>query len=79
MVILFASVERVGVSRMQDFKFVIHEEGVLKNAVTTDVAKGGGVGQMLTLDDKVGRGVREMLTKGGGGRLDPLIFGGHNL
>ena len=35
---------------------VIHEESVIKNSDKTDAAKVGGVGQMLTLDDKGGRG-----------------------
>ena len=57
---------------------VIHEEGVIKYADKTDAAKGGGVGQLLTLGDEGGRGFEEMLAmaeKGGRGVLDPLIFG----
>ena len=53
---------------------VIDVEGVIKYADKTDTAKGGVVGEMLTLDDKGGRGVGEMLTmadKGGMGLRAP--------
>ena len=49
------------------FIIIIHEEGVIKHADKTDTAKGGGVGQMLTLYEKGVGGVREMLTMVRGG------------
>ena len=43
---------------------VIQEEGGIEYVDKTDAAKGGGVGEMLTLADKGGRA-----------GLDPTIFG----
>ena len=45
----------------QQKKVIIYEEGGIEYVYKTDAAKGGGVGQMLTLADEGWKGVWLML------------------
>ena len=63
-------------------KWVIQGKGGIKYTYQTDAAKGGVVGQLLTLADEGGRGGQEnaeICWQMGEGRLDPPMFGWSNL